>query len=78
MLHSNFYRHCFLILNVANISHSYLLQVFIALKYFINIYIKALRPVCPNCHMIIHCGEDRPYSIEEVKSLMSNTHRKNI
>jgi len=45
MLHSNFYRHCFLILNVANISHSYLLQVFIALKYFINIYIKDLRMV---------------------------------
>jgi hypothetical protein len=31
--------------------------------------INDLRPVCPNCHMVIHCRKDKPYSIEEVKAL---------
>jgi predicted HNH restriction endonuclease len=29
--------------------------------------IKDLRPVCPNCHMIIHSRRGKPYTIEEVK-----------
>ncbi len=33
--------------------------------------INDLRPVCPNCHMIIHCGRDKPYSIEEVKQMLN-------
>ena len=32
--------------------------------------INDLRPVCPNCHMIIHCRRDKPYSIEEVKEML--------
>ena len=32
--------------------------------------INDLRPVCPNCHMIIHCRQDRPYSIEEARLLL--------
>jgi len=32
--------------------------------------IKDLRPVCPNCHAIIHLRK-RPYSIEEVKSFLA-------
>jgi len=36
-----------------------------------------LCPVCPNCHMIIHCRQGDPYSIDEVKAFMaaaSQTH----
>lgn len=29
-----------------------------------------LRPVCPNCHMIIHCRREKPYSIDEVKGML--------
>ena len=29
-----------------------------------------LRPVCPNCHMVIHCKENGVYSIDEVKKMM--------
>lgn len=32
--------------------------------------INDLRPVCPNCHMIIHCKGDVPYAIEEVKEML--------
>jgi len=32
--------------------------------------IKDLRPVCPNCHFIIHSKQGDPYSIEEVKSMI--------
>lgn len=32
--------------------------------------INDLRPVCPNCHMIIHCRHEKPYSIEEVKEML--------
>lgn len=39
--------------------------------------INDLRPVCPNCHMVIHCAQDKPYSIEEVKAFMVNANRKN-
>lgn len=35
--------------------------------------INDLRPVCPNCHMVIHCRQDKPYSIEEVREFMNNT-----
>jgi len=35
-----------------------------------------LRPVCPNCHMIIHCRPDKPYSIEEVQELMNRARKK--
>jgi 5-methylcytosine-specific restriction protein A len=33
--------------------------------------IKDLRPVCPNCHAVIHLGKGLPYTIEEVKSFRS-------
>jgi len=39
--------------------------------------INDLRPVCPNCHMIMHCRQGDPYSIDEVKAFMavaSQTH----
>lgn len=32
--------------------------------------IKDLRPVCPNCHAIIHRRKNEPYSIEEVKDFI--------
>lgn len=33
-----------------------------------------LRPVCPNCHEMLHKKEP-PYTIEELKELVSNTKR---
>ena len=35
--------------------------------------IKDLRPVCPNCHSIIHKNNTKPYTIEEVKSFINST-----
>ena len=32
--------------------------------------IKDLQPVCPNCHMIIHCKKDGFYTIDEVKDFI--------
>jgi len=32
--------------------------------------IKDLRPVCPNCHMVLHSKKDGCYSIEEVKEML--------
>ncbi len=34
--------------------------------------IKDLKPVCPNCHMVIHL-RDPPYSIDEVRNLIAVT-----
>jgi predicted HNH restriction endonuclease len=31
--------------------------------------IKDLRPLCPNCHAVIHLRQP-PYSIEEVKTML--------
>ncbi|MDQ2907279.1 MAG: hypothetical protein M3Y81_27545 [Chloroflexota bacterium] len=33
--------------------------------------IKDLRPVCPNCHTIIH-SQYPPYSIDEVRAMVRN------
>ena len=30
-----------------------------------------LCPVCPNCHMIMHCRQGNPYSINEVKAFIA-------
>lgn len=38
--------------------------------------IQDLRPVCPNCHMIMHCRQDVPYSIEEVKAFIGKNAKK--
>lgn len=38
--------------------------------------IRDLRPVCPNCHAIIH-KRTPPYSIEEVKALLQEASRRN-
>lgn len=35
--------------------------------------IRDLRPVCPNCHMIIHSRQGEPYTIDEVKNMMRST-----
>lgn len=35
--------------------------------------IQDLRPVCPNCHAVIHSRRDPPLSIEEVKELLRKT-----
>lgn len=35
--------------------------------------IKELRPVCPNCHFIIHCRKGDPFTIEEVRAFIENT-----
>ncbi len=35
--------------------------------------IEDLRPVCPNCHAVIHLRGDLPYSIEEVKQFLSKS-----
>lgn len=35
-----------------------------------------LCPVCPNCHMIIHCRQDKPYSIEEVRAFIASVRSK--
>jgi 5-methylcytosine-specific restriction protein A len=32
-----------------------------------------LRPVCPNCHAMIHHGEDAPHSIEKLRRVRANT-----
>ena len=32
--------------------------------------VEDLRPVCPNCHAVIHLRTDRPYSIEDVKAFL--------
>jgi predicted HNH restriction endonuclease len=32
--------------------------------------IKDLRPVCPNCHMVLHCKKDGLYEIDEVKAML--------
>lgn len=40
--------------------------------------INDIRPVCPNCHMVIHCAQDKPYSIEEVKTFMANAKCKRM
>ena len=32
--------------------------------------VKDLRPVCPNCHAIIHCKGEPAFSIEEVKAFL--------
>ena len=34
--------------------------------------IKDLRPVCPNCHMILHSKKNGTYTIEEVKAMLIN------
>lgn len=34
-----------------------------------------LRPVCPNCHAIIHSRRDAPYSIDEVKAMIVNNRK---
>lgn len=33
--------------------------------------VKDLRPVCPNCHAALHLGRSTPYTIEELKMLMT-------
>jgi predicted HNH restriction endonuclease len=38
-------------------------------EYKIN-PIADLRPVCPNCHAVIHHRVDQPYSIEDVRALL--------
>jgi 5-methylcytosine-specific restriction endonuclease McrA len=38
--------------------------------------INDLRPVCPNCHAVIHRREP-PYSIEEIKQMLQNAAAKN-
>lgn len=44
----------------------------IAAEYIID-PINDLRPVCPNCHLIIHSKPDGVYSIEEVKKMIKNS-----
>lgn len=36
-----------------------------------------LRPVCPNCHTMLHKGKPVPYSIEELKMIMKRTSKDN-
>lgn len=44
----------------------------IGAQYEVNA-IKDLRPVCPNCHAVIHSRKSNPYSIEEVKEMLLST-----
>jgi hypothetical protein len=37
-----------------------------------------LRPVCPNCHMIIHCRQEEPYSIDEVRAFIRKKSKSDI
>lgn len=37
-----------------------------------------LRPVCPNCHMIIHGNKDEPRSIDEVKELFARARKRRL
>lgn len=32
--------------------------------------IEDLRPVCPNCHFVLHLGSERPYTIEELRAII--------
>ena len=34
-----------------------------------------LRPVCPNCHAVIHLRRDRPFDLDEMKALLSERAR---
>lgn len=38
--------------------------------------IKDLRPVCPNCHVILH-SRNEPFTIEEVKAMISESSNRN-
>ncbi len=40
-------------------------------EYEIN-PVKDLRPVCPNCHMILHSKKDGVYTVDEVKAKLKN------
>jgi hypothetical protein len=35
--------------------------------------VEDLRPVCPNCHAVIHLRTDPPYSIEDVKAFLGRS-----
>lgn len=35
--------------------------------------VEDLRPVCPNCHAVIHLRNDPPYSIDEVRALLARS-----
>lgn len=37
--------------------------------------IQDLCPVCPNCNMIIHCRQEVPYSIEEVRTFIEKARK---
>jgi 5-methylcytosine-specific restriction protein A len=41
----------------------------IGLQYVVD-PIKDLRPVCPNCHAVLHRRADPPYKIEEVRAFL--------
>jgi len=38
--------------------------------------INDLRPVCPNCHMIIHSNKDGLYSIKKIKEMLTSNSTK--
>ena len=40
--------------------------------------IKDLRPVCPNCHAVIHLRRDFPYTAEKVKEFLISARRKRL
>jgi 5-methylcytosine-specific restriction protein A len=39
--------------------------------------VQDLRPVCPNCHLIIH-SKTEPFTIEEVKQMIKNSHGEKL
>jgi 5-methylcytosine-specific restriction enzyme A len=43
-------------------------------KYIVD-PVQDLQPICPNCHLIIH-SKTEPFTIEEVKEMIKNSHRK--
>lgn len=38
--------------------------------------VKDLRPVCPNCHAVIHRRKEEPYSMEEMKEFIQNMQKE--
>jgi hypothetical protein len=44
----------------------------IGVEYIVN-PIDDLRPVCPNCHMVLHSKKDGCYSIDEVKAMLNGS-----
>ncbi len=49
----------------------HLVQISEIKKEYVIDPIEDLRPVCPNCHAMIHRGKKKPYSIKELRNILT-------